>query len=176
MVSYVNYLQFFGGYGSLKVKGLILFAFSLMFVAGGAAGCTTKEKQVDSKISIEKNKKEDYEENLAYLMKDVSEQSKIVSDILTSQKSVEEKKNEFDLASKDLLETSEKVKKLKHDEKYKDVQFTMDTAMGLLDMSLKLIGDGLELKDRKLIELGNDAVVKASKKINEANEMMKDIE
>lgn len=176
MVSYVNYLQFFGGYGSLKVKGIILFAFSLMFVAGGAAGCTTKEKQVDSKISIEQNKKEDYEENLAYLMKDVSEQSKIVSDILTSQKSVEEKKNEFDLASKDLLETSEKVKKLKHDEKYKDVQFTMDTAMGLLDMSLKLIGDGLELKDRKLIELGNDAVVKASKKINEANEMMKDIE
>jgi len=132
-----------------------------MFVAWGAAGCTTKEKQVDSKISIEQNKKEDYEENLAYLMKDVSEQSKVVSDILTGQKSVEEKKKEFDLASKD--------------EKYKDVQFTMDTAMGLLDMSLKSIGDGLELKDRKLIELGNDAVVKASKKINEANEMMKDI-
>ena len=51
----------------------------------------------------------------------------------------------------------------------------MDTAMGLLDMSLKSIGDGLELKDRKLIEIGNDAVVKASKKIDEANEMMKDI-
>lgn len=147
-----------------------------MLVAGGAAGCTTKEKQVDSKISIEQNKKEDYEENLAYLMKDISEQSKVVSDILTSQKSVEEKKKkEFDLASKDLLETSEKVKKLKHDEKYKDVQFTMDTAMGLLDMSLKSIGDGLELKDRKLIEIGNDAVVKASKKIDEANKMMKDI-
>lgn len=173
MVSYVNYLQFGGE--SLKVKGLILLAFSLMFVAGVAAGCTTKEKQVDSKISIEQNKKADYEENLAYLMKDVSEQSKVVSDILTGQKPVEEKKKEFDLASKDLLETSEKVKKLKHDEKYKDVQFTMDTAMDLLDMSLKLIGDGLELKDRKLIELGNDAVVKASKKINEANEMMKDI-
>lgn len=147
-----------------------------MLVAGGAAGCTTKEKQVDSKISIEQNKKEDYEENLAYLMKDISEQSKVVSDILTSQKSVEEKKKkEFDLASKDLLETSEKVKKLKHDEKYKDVQFTMDTAMGLLDMSLKSIGDGLELRDRKLIEIGNDAVVKASKKIDEANKMMKDI-
>ena len=175
MVSYVNYLQFLRGGSGLKVKNLILLAFSLMFVAGGAAGCTTKEKQVDSKISIEQNKKEDYEENLAYLMKDVSEQSKVVSDILTGQKSVEEKKKEFDLASKDLLETSEKVKKLKHDEKYKDVQFTMDTAMGLLDMSLKSIGDGLELKDRKLIELGNDAVVKASKKINEANEMMKDI-
>ncbi|USL16612.1 tungsten formylmethanofuran dehydrogenase (plasmid) [Bacillus thuringiensis] len=108
-------------------------------------------------------------------MKDVSEQSKVVSDILTGQKSVEEKKKEFDLASKDLIETSEKLKKLKPDEKYKDVQFTMDTAMGLLDMSLKSIGDGLELKDRKLIEIGNDAVVKASKKINEANEMMKDI-
>ncbi|MBJ8073213.1 hypothetical protein BWGOE4_09680 [Bacillus mycoides] len=160
----------------MKVKNLILLAFSLMLVAGGAAGCTTKEKQVDSKISIEQNKKEDYEENLAYLMKDISEQSKVVSDILTSQKSVEEKKKkEFDLASKDLLETSEKVKKLKHDEKYKDVQFTMDTAMGLLDMSLKSIGDGLELKDRKLIEIGNDAVVKASKKIDEANKMMKDI-
>ncbi|MGF2715708.1 tungsten formylmethanofuran dehydrogenase, partial [Bacillus cereus] len=130
----------------MKVKNLILLAFSLMLVAGGAAGCTTKEKQVDSKISIEQNKKEDYEENLAYLMKDISEQSKVVSDILTSQKSVEEKKKkEFDLASKDLLETSDKVKKLKHDEKYKDVQFTMDTAMGLLDMSLKSIGDGLEL-------------------------------
>ncbi|OAK05629.1 hypothetical protein A6279_27980 [Bacillus wiedmannii] len=96
----------------MKVKNLILLAFSLMFVAGGAAGCTTKEKQVDSKISIEQNKKEDYEENLAYLMKDVSEQSKVVSDILTGQKSV---------------------------------------------------------------EIGNDAVVKASKKIDEANEMMKDI-
>jgi len=47
----------------LKVNNLILLAFSLMFVAGGAAGCTTKEKQVDSKISIEQNKKEDYEEN-----------------------------------------------------------------------------------------------------------------
>jgi hypothetical protein len=176
MVSYVNYLQFIRGRG-LKVKNLILLAFSLIFVVWGAAGCTTKVKQVDSKISpIEQNKKEDYEQNLAYLMKDVSEESKVVSDILTGQKSVEEKKKEFDLASKDLLETSEKVKKLKHDEKYKDVQFTMDTAMGLLDMSLKLIGDGLELKDRKLIELGNDAVVKASKKINEANEMMKDIE
>jgi hypothetical protein len=176
MVSYVNYLQFIRGRG-LKVKNLILLAFSLIFVVWGAAGCTTKSKQVDSKISIEQNKKEDYEQNLAYLMKDVSEESKVVSDILTGQKSVEEeKKKEFDLASKDLLETSEKVKKLKHDEKYKDVQFTMDTAMGLLDMSLKLIGDGLELKDRKLIELGNDAVVKASKKINEANEMMKDIE
>ncbi len=34
--------------------------------------------------------------------------------------------------------------------KYKDVQFTMDTAMGLLDMSLKSIGDGLELKDREI--------------------------
>ncbi|MDD0820630.1 tungsten formylmethanofuran dehydrogenase [Bacillus cereus] len=155
----------------MKVKGLILLAFLLMFVAG----CTTKEKQVEGKISIEQNKKADYEENLAYLMKDVSEQSKVVSDILTGQKSVEEKGKEFDLASKDLIETSEKVKKLKHDEKYKDVQFTIDTAMDLLDMSLKLIGDGLELKDRKLIELGNDAVVKASKKINEANEMMKDI-
>lgn len=175
MVSYVNYLQFLRGGSGLKVKNLILLAFSLMFVAWGAAGCTTKEKQVDSKISIEQNKKADYEENLAYLMKDVSEQSKVVSDILTGQKSVEEKEKEFDLASKDLLETSKKVKKLKHDEKYKDVQFTMDTAMDLLDMSLKLIGDGLELKDRKLIELGNDAVVKASKKINEANEMMKDI-
>ncbi|USK99810.1 hypothetical protein LIS81_27475 (plasmid) [Bacillus tropicus] len=57
----------------MKVKNLILLAFSLMFVAGGAAGFTTKEKQVNSKISIEQNKKADYEENLAYLMKDVSE-------------------------------------------------------------------------------------------------------
>ncbi|PQZ52214.1 tungsten formylmethanofuran dehydrogenase [Bacillus sp. MYb209] len=159
----------------MRAKKLICLAFSLMLVSGGPVGCSAKEKQVDSKVSIEQNKKEDYKENLAYLMKDISEQSKVVSNILTSQKSVEEKKKEFNLASKDLLETSEKVKKLKHDEKYKDVQFTMDTAMGLLDMSLKSIGDGLELKDRNLMEIGNDAVVKASKKIDEANKMLKDI-
>jgi len=68
MVSYVNYLQFLRGGSGLKVKNLILLAFSLMFVAWGSAGCTTKEKQVDSKISIEQNKKADYEENLAYLI------------------------------------------------------------------------------------------------------------
>lgn len=43
MVSYVNYLQFIRGRG-LKVKNLILLAFSLIFVVWGAAGCTTKSK------------------------------------------------------------------------------------------------------------------------------------
>lgn len=109
MVSYVNYLQFLRRWGVEGKESNFISIFTYV-CSMGSAGCTTKRKQVDSKISIEQNKKADYEENLAYLMKDVSEQSKVVSDILTGQKSVEEKKKEFDLASKDLLETSEKVK------------------------------------------------------------------
>ncbi|MGF2716200.1 tungsten formylmethanofuran dehydrogenase [Bacillus cereus] len=154
-------------------RKMLAFAVVPMLLLTGV-GCS-KDKPVDSKTSIEQNKKEDYKENLAYLMKDVSEQSQVVSNVLTSQKSVEEKKVEFDKASKDLIETAKKVKNLKHEEKYKDVQFTMNTAMGLLEMSLNSISDGLEMKDKNMMQIGNDAVVKASKKIDEANKMMKEI-
>ncbi|PHE64178.1 tungsten formylmethanofuran dehydrogenase [Bacillus toyonensis] len=155
-------------------RKILAFAVVPMLLLTGV-GCSSKDKPVDSKTSIEQNKKEDYRTNLAYLMKDISEQSQVISNVLTSQKSVEEKQKEYEKVSKDLLKTSDKVKKLKYEEKYKDAQFTVETAMGLLDMSIKLVGDGLEMKDQKMMELGNDAVTKASKKLNEANKMMEEI-
>ncbi|MRB31115.1 tungsten formylmethanofuran dehydrogenase, partial [Bacillus thuringiensis] len=108
-------------------RKLLALAIPMLLVTSIGVGCSAKEKQVDPKVSIEQNKKEDYKENLAYLMKDLSEQSKVVSDILTSKKSVEEKQKEFETASKDLLAIGDKVKALNASDKYKDVQLTMET-------------------------------------------------
>ncbi|MGG0726896.1 DUF7018 domain-containing (lipo)protein [Bacillus paramycoides] len=152
-------------------RKLLTLAIPILLITG--VGCSAKDKPVDPKVSIEQNKKEDYKMNLAYLMKDVSEQSKVMNDVLTSKKPVEEKKQEFESVSKELLSISDKVKKLEPGKKYKDVQETMNTAMGLLEESLKLIGDGLETKDRNLMIKGNETVVKASKKITEAHDMLK---
>ncbi|AFQ29865.1 tungsten formylmethanofuran dehydrogenase [Bacillus thuringiensis] len=156
-------------------RKLLALAIPMLLVTSIGVGCSAKEKQVDPKVSIEQNKKEDYKENLAYLMKDLSEQSKVVSDILTSKKSVEEKQKEFETASKDLLAIGDKVKALNASDKYKDVQLTMETAMGLLNMSVLSIKDGFEQKDGNLMSIGNDAIIKASKKIDEANKMMQEI-
>ncbi|MEC2463893.1 tungsten formylmethanofuran dehydrogenase [Bacillus cereus] len=156
-------------------RKLVALAIPILLVTTLGVGCSVKEKQVDPKVSIEQNKKEDYKENLAYLMKDLSEQSKVVSDVLTSNKSVEEKQKEFETASKDLLDTATKLKHLQPSDKYKEVQDKVETAMGLLNMSVLSIKDGFEQKDGNLMNIGNDAIIKASKKINEANKMMEEI-
>ncbi|MFC1451246.1 tungsten formylmethanofuran dehydrogenase, partial [Bacillus cereus] len=150
-------------------RKLLSLAIPMLIVTSIGVGCSAKEKQVDPKVYIEQNKKEDYKEKLAYLMKDLSEQSKVVSDILTSKKSVEEKQKEFETASKDLLAIGYKVKALNASDKYKDVKLTMETAMGLLNMSVLSIKDGFEQKDVNLMSICNDSIIKASKNIDEAN-------
>ncbi|MBG9688821.1 MULTISPECIES: DUF7018 domain-containing (lipo)protein [Bacillus] len=154
-------------------RKLLALAIPMLLVTG--VGCESNDKKVDSKVEAKQEKKTDYKMDLAYLMKDISEQSIVMNDVLMSKKPVEEKKKEFDEVSKELLAISDKAKKLEPGKKYKDVQETMNTGMGLLEESLKLIGDGLELKDRNLMTQGNETVIKASKKITEAHQMLKDM-
>ncbi len=45
--------------------------------------------------SVKQNKKEDYSKDLAYLMKDFSEQSKEIDDIVNSSKSMKKKSEEL---------------------------------------------------------------------------------
>ncbi|GLV61700.1 hypothetical protein Bmyc01_03700 [Bacillus mycoides] len=154
-------------------RKLLALAIPMLLVTG--VGCESNDKKVDSKVEAKQEKKTDYKMDLAYLMKDISEQSIVMNDVLMSKKPVEEKKKEFDEVSKELLAISDKVKKLEPGKKYKDVQETMNIGLGLLEESLKSIGDGLELKDRNLMTQGNETVIKASKKIAEAHQMLKDM-
>ena len=144
----------------MRAKKLITLALPIMLLGG----CAT-----------DKAEKKDYKMQMAYQMKNISEESKVINDILTSQKPVEEKAKEFKEKSKPLLETAEKVKKLEPGEKYKDVQSLLNESMDLVKESVSQTQDGLDKQDRVLLNQGLQTMSNSSKRIVEAHKKLKEM-
>ncbi|ENQ3108580.1 hypothetical protein SAMN04488168_101429 [Bacillus sp. 491mf] len=156
----------------MKAKRLVTLAIPTMLLLGGCATDKAETKAKDSKVVEEKK---DYKMEMAYLMKDLSEQSMAIQGILTSETSIDEKAVEFKEKSAPLVKTANKLQKLEPGEKYKDVHATLNESMKLVKDSVVKTQEGLDKKDRNLITEGLQLMSNGSKLITEAHNKLKEM-
>lgn len=158
---------------SMKRKMLSFVVVPMLLLTG--VGCETKVKKDEAmEASVKQNKKEDYRKNLAYLMRDFSEQSKEIDGILKSSKSMKKKSEEFKEVSKPYLELVDKISQLEYEQKDYPVQFNVGKAMIYVKDGVENIQDGLDEGNKEIVEIASKHYLEtASKLIDEANKESK---
>ncbi|WP_242215657.1 DUF7018 domain-containing (lipo)protein [Bacillus cereus group sp. BfR-BA-01383] len=170
-----------------------LLAVALPITLALGVGCSNKDvaedKKTDSlqvadkdiqevskgKEKSETNAEKEYKSKLNSLLADVTKQAPELSAILTSDKPLIEKANEYMEKSEPLKETSDKISALDPGEKYKDVHTTVQKAMYKLKSGTMVIGQGLNLKDDSLVKSGAESMEESSKLLFEADTKLKEI-
>ncbi len=157
---------------SMKRKILSFVVVPMLMLTG--VGCETKVKKDEAmEASVKQNKKEDFSKNLAYLMKDFSEQSKEIDGIVKSSKSMKKKSEELKEVSKPYLELVDKISKLEYEEKDFPVQDKVGIAMIHVKDGVEIIQGGLDKGEKDEVEFGIERLETASKLIDKANKESK---
>ncbi|AIK40589.1 MULTISPECIES: DUF7018 domain-containing (lipo)protein [Bacillus] len=164
-------------------RKLLAVALPIMLVAGVGCSKDASESKTDSlevaetdnqEVSNSKAEKE-YKSKLNSLMKDITKESLVLKEVITSDKSIKEKEEEYREKSKALLEITDKVIELDPGKKYNDVQNTVKDAMYELKGGISSTKNGLIMKDKGVVQQGADSFTKASDLLLEADKKMKNI-
>ncbi|PHA21446.1 hypothetical protein COE84_30360 [Bacillus wiedmannii] len=159
---------------SIKRKILSFVVVPMLMLMLTGVGCETKVKKDEAmEASVKQNKKEDFSKNLAYLMKDFSEQSKEIDGIVKSSKSMKKKSEELKEVSKPYLELVDKISKLEYEVKDHPVQHNVGLAMIHVKDGVEIIQEGLDKGKEYEVDGGIERLETASKLIDKANKELK---
>lgn len=134
-------------------RKLLAFAVVPMLLLTGV-GCESEFKKDEAmETSVKQNKKEDYNKNVSYLLKNFSHQTKEISNLLDSGKSMEKKSEKLKELSKPYFELIDKINDLDYDlGKKPEVKKDVGEAMLIARSSVDLAQMGLKDDDKDSIK------------------------
>ncbi|MEI4802950.1 hypothetical protein WAZ07_16855 [Bacillus sp. FJAT-51639] len=177
----------------MKVKKLVALALPIALLSG-VVGCSdnkTTDKKVESKVETKSDKKEvtelsaeEYKQELALGMKDISERSLKLNSIINDRsKPISEVAKEYRKEAEMFIVTANKVAELRPPSKFKESHKVMMEAMDLARQgtnecqgTLDNADPSLPSVDKGMFKTANNMLSQASSKINEAHEIMKKVD
>ncbi|PGF05391.1 hypothetical protein COM61_02450 [Bacillus toyonensis] len=148
-------------------RKLLALAIPMLLVTG--VGCESKDKKKDEVLeaSVKQNKKEDYNKNASYLLKEFMEQTKEIDDSLDSWKSMDKKAVKLKELKKPYLELIDRIENLDYTLK-EDTQLQKDVARAMLTAKsgLDLVEMGLKDEDKEAVNDYRKDLDSASKSVD----------
>ncbi|AFQ29866.1 hypothetical protein P4493_05550 [Bacillus thuringiensis] len=145
-------------------RKLLALAIPMLLITG--VGCESKDKKKDEvmEASIKQNKKEDYNKNASYLLKEFMEQTEEIDDSLDSWKSMDKKAVKLKELKKPYFELIEKIENLDYALK-EDTQLQKDVgrAMFTAKTGIDMIEIGLKDEDKEAVNTSRKDLESASK-------------
>ncbi|MGG0726897.1 hypothetical protein [Bacillus paramycoides] len=118
-------------------------------------------------VSVKQNKKEDYNKNVAYLLKDLSEQSKEIDNLLDSGKSMEKKAVKLKELTKPYFELVDKINNLDY-ALTEDIEIQKNVGKAMLSAKsgVEVVQMGLEKEDKDLVNVAREDLESSSKLVD----------
>ncbi|WP_242274563.1 hypothetical protein [Bacillus cereus group sp. BfR-BA-01310] len=118
-------------------------------------------------VSVKQNKKEDYNKNVAYLLKDFSEQSKEIDNLLDSGKSMEKKAVKLKELTKLYFELVDKINNLDY-ALTEDIEIQKNVGKAMLSAKsgVEVVQMGLEKEDKDLVNVAREDLESSSKLVD----------